>query len=103
MARARCMDFGSGYDLAVLTDSGEEPEARTRVVSSGHDAWVGLSDRETEGTFRWLDGTAAPSESFIANEGEGADCFVLDHGDLRFQDRNCREDNNFICEAPIDD
>ena len=100
-ARSSCTTFGSGYDLAVLTDSGEEGAAAIRVDTENNDAWVGLSDRTMEGAFRWNDGTTAAPGSFDADGGEDVDCFVIDAGRTLFRDRNCGDDNDFICEAPI--
>uniref|UniRef100_A0A668TZZ6 C-type lectin domain-containing protein n=1 Tax=Oreochromis aureus TaxID=47969 RepID=A0A668TZZ6_OREAU len=51
-ARKDCRDRGA--DLVVI-DSPEDQTALTNIATT--EAWIGLNDREQEGTWKWVDGT----------------------------------------------
>ncbi|XP_072567956.1 uncharacterized protein [Paramormyrops kingsleyae] len=53
-SRQACMQ--SGTDLAIIS-SREEQDFMNSIPG---DFWIGLSDREREGTWKWVDGTTIP-------------------------------------------
>jgi hypothetical protein len=68
--------------------------------------WIGLSDRETEGEFRWTDGAPVGDEAVWSagepdNEGCNQDCVALkkDAGG-RWHDTHCGQPRPFICRMP---
>ncbi|XP_044874221.1 C-type lectin domain family 4 member F-like [Mauremys mutica] len=88
-------------------------QAEQEFLSSetkGQDHWIGLTDRETEGSWRWADGTeyrADASRGFWAenepnnhdpkNDG-GEDCVLTDPGNRNlWNDYKCTQPFRWIC------
>ncbi len=66
------------------------------------EAWIGLNDRESEGVFRWTDGTALDFERWAPyapqRYGEESDCVLsLPDG---WVDIGCEEPHVFVCRGP---
>ncbi|MEC7523729.1 MAG: lectin-like protein [Myxococcota bacterium] len=107
-AEARSFCEGLGYDLATLTSGPESDFARSLL--SGRDiVWIGMSDLEVEGTWRWVDGTLlwrdgatfgyqAWEAGFPADGGAGADCGIVTVDGWR--DIRCNIGIPFLCESP---
>lgn len=88
-----------GGNLITINDAAEQAFAQSLVsfnvpAHRGADAWIGLNDYATEGTFVWADGTPVgytnwnsgdPNDFYFGNPGE--DAVHLD-GDGRWQDQN---------------
>jgi hypothetical protein len=96
-------DFCGTLDATLVTiDSTEENEllrAASQIVRGG-EWWLGLNDRETEDTFRWVGrdsafrnwGSGEPND--VGNE----DCAEL-RSDGRWNDERCSDANPFVCEG----
>ncbi|KAK0138871.1 Macrophage mannose receptor 1 [Merluccius polli] len=86
-------------DLIVI-NSREEQEFVTRL--GGH-YWIGLSERDPEGTWKWVDGTNMTSSSWGPDQpddnGGAADC-VATWRDSWF-DEQCDRLNYWICEKVV--
>ncbi|XP_071399625.1 CD209 antigen-like protein E [Centroberyx affinis] len=70
--------------------------------------WIGLTDREQEGTWKWVDGTSLTIEFWYPlqpnNSGGGEDCVEFYIGDLAnrgWNDLSCLARNYWICERAI--
>ncbi|KAK0136280.1 CD209 antigen-like protein D [Merluccius polli] len=85
-------------DLAVI-NSREEQEFVSRQLGS-YWTWIGLSDGDTEGTWKWVDGTIMTSSFWLSNQpndaGRGQDCVAT--GWNAWNDLPCGEQHRWICE-----
>ncbi|XP_029911337.1 CD209 antigen-like protein C [Myripristis murdjan] len=94
-SRQDCLKRGA--DLVIIKSKEEEPflkKFHTRV-------WIGLSDRETEGVWKWVDGSSL-SYTFWAsgepNDRGGEDCVELSQGRDGFNDESCSDKLPWICQ-----
>ncbi|XP_059196490.1 CD209 antigen-like protein C [Centropristis striata] len=98
-SRNDCLQRGA--DLLIINSKEEQEFARQFKRLT----WLGLTDRETEGTWKWVDGTALNQSYWRRGEpnsfqGKDEDC-----GELRFPDEengwndiSCTSQNYWICE-----
>ncbi|XP_060720571.1 hepatic lectin-like [Tachysurus vachellii] len=67
-----------GADLVII-NSTEEQEFISKY-SNGTQAWIGLNDRDTEGTFKWVDGSPLTTEFWWNGEPndyeQNEDCVI---------------------------
>lgn len=100
-AREEC--WRMGYDLPVLADEAESDWLLERAISFDiWGVWIGLTDSEREGTFRWVDDTALDYAPWAEGEpndaGDGEDCaHTFPDG---WNDLPCGMEIPFACEAP---
>ncbi|XP_046698942.1 CD209 antigen-like protein E isoform X2 [Silurus meridionalis] len=93
-----------GADLVII-NSREEQEFIKRMYDRA--AWVGLSDRDTEGEWKWVDGT--PLTTAYWNKGEpnsngDEDCAVMSYVNNpveNWADFHCNNKFTWICERRI--
>ena len=102
-ARASCTS--RGYALVTVDDAAEQTLLED-TVSPDREHWIGLNDRDTEGDYEWVDGTALGSfDSWDASEPRASgsdDCVRMEDGPGRSGDwevANCLVFERFICEA----
>ncbi|XP_067371894.1 CD209 antigen-like protein C [Channa argus] len=93
-----------GADLVVINSAEEQtflsPFTRMR-------SWIGLSDRDEEGTWRWIDGTLLTLTNW--DEGEpndngasGEDCAEINFQKrYRWNDLSCEVSLQWICEKKV--
>ncbi|XP_077965037.1 CD209 antigen-like protein C isoform X2 [Gasterosteus aculeatus] len=101
-SRDDCLQNGS--DLIIITSKEEQDFARQFKKRS----WIGLTDRETEGTWKWVDGTELKERYWTTGEpnsylGSNEDC-----GEMKFyeeqhnwNDLECSYKNFWICEKAL--
>lgn len=102
-ARDACRAMGT--DLAVLADPAEAGRVAAAARAIGErEYWIGLDDRQREGTFRWADGReAGPDTPWAGGEpndyNNAEDCAHLLADHLGLNDLGCGSARAFICEA----
>ncbi|XP_034003338.1 CD209 antigen-like protein C [Trematomus bernacchii] len=94
-----------GADL-VTVDSNKELYFLDAMMSNSSmiegDTWIGLSDREEEGTWKWVDGSPLTltfwSRGEPNNDHRGEDCAHIKPDTKRWNDASCENDLHWICE-----
>jgi hypothetical protein len=109
-ARTDCTRIG--WDLAVLESAAEDAWVFAQAVSVfDEDWWVGLSDRETEATYVWVDGTVnwtAGAAVTYSNYRSGTPCDADEQDCLELSmeesgtwvDDRCSVPQAYVCELP---
>ncbi|XP_033481264.2 asialoglycoprotein receptor 2-like isoform X1 [Epinephelus lanceolatus] len=100
-SRQDCMQRGA--DLVII-NSRQEQAFLTGFTAA---AWVGMTDREKEGTWIWVDGTPVDKDGLNWAPGQPDDAFGgEDCGDIRtmtdfigLNDFNCSARSQWICET----
>jgi hypothetical protein len=109
---ARSWNFARGHcarqgGRLVILETEAENAAVGALVRPWTDGafWIGVSDRQEEGVWRWNDGVEvaydpwAPGEPNDYNQGE--DCGHANWGQLgRWNDANCGSRGPYVCEFP---
>ncbi|XP_056441234.1 CD209 antigen-like protein D [Gadus chalcogrammus] len=86
-------------DLVVI-NSREELAFVSRLMDT---SWIGLSDREKEGTHKWVDGTPMTSSWRHVkprDDGGARDCVVA--GEDGWSEEPCNRLHHWICEKSVD-
>ena len=98
-AQSSCAIWGG--DLTSITTERENNYLNTIITSSVGDCWIGLNDRDLEGTYTWTDGTAISYTNFSntpSNE-ESNDCVEIDTISDIWVTIDCDTiRSNFLCE-----
>ena len=104
-AQYECSCTG-GHSLAKI----ESVEENTFVNSllGGEDAWIGLNDKTTEGSYVWTDGSALgtfkPWDSSQPNPdtSDNQDCVKIEGGNSgSWDDVGCNGAKKFVCESDV--
>ncbi|KAM4603883.1 C-type lectin domain family 4 member M-like [Polymixia lowei] len=98
-SRQDCL--GRNADLVII-NSRQEQEFTMRF---GQRYWIGLTDRQTEGTWKWVDGTPMTTSYWGDGEPNSYEGINEDCGEVRFStlekswnDEPCEHLNVWICE-----
>ncbi|XP_006039178.2 C-type lectin domain family 4 member F-like [Alligator sinensis] len=90
--------------------SWEEQEYLATQVKGADQRWIGLSDREAEGSWRWADGskytagfwTESQPDNWDQGVGGTEDCVHLDQPRYEtWNDANCTEQHRWICKTAL--
>lgn len=100
-SRQNCLKRGA--DLMIINDRGEQEFICTFKMFF----WIGLTDRETKGTWKWVDGTLMTAGFWSPGEPNGAaidsteDCAevnTINDQKKKWNDLWCSERRHWICE-----
>uniref|UniRef100_A0AAQ4QDI8 C-type lectin domain-containing protein n=1 Tax=Gasterosteus aculeatus aculeatus TaxID=481459 RepID=A0AAQ4QDI8_GASAC len=101
-SRDDCLQKGA--DLIIITSKEEQDFARQFKKRS----WIGLTDTETEGTWKWVDGTEPKERYWTTGEPNSYQGSNEDCGEIRFyeeqhnwNDLECSYKNFWICEKAL--
>ncbi|XP_059577380.1 C-type lectin domain family 4 member F-like isoform X2 [Alligator mississippiensis] len=102
-----CMSQNSHLSSVL---SREEQEYLATQVKGADQRWIGLSDREAEGSWRWVDGskytagfwTESQPDNWDQGVGGTEDCVHLSEPHYeRWNDANCTLQHRWICKAAL--
>ncbi|KAA8595017.1 CD209 antigen-like protein E isoform X2 [Etheostoma spectabile] len=101
-SRADCQQRSA--DLVIINSKEEQDFTRKFHKIT----WIGLTDRETKGTWKWVDGTLLTKSYWNHGEpndfeGKNEDCVEIRFHDLEnsWNDIPCGDQNFWICEKRI--
>ncbi|XP_040892222.1 CD209 antigen-like protein C [Toxotes jaculatrix] len=101
-SRNDCLQRGA--DLMII-NSKEEQDFAAQMNDS---MWIGLTDRETEGTWKWVDGTPLTISFWASGEPNSYASTEEDCAELRYHrtveswnDRSCRYQIPWVCEKKV--
>uniref|UniRef100_A0AAZ1Y3H0 C-type lectin domain-containing protein n=2 Tax=Oreochromis aureus TaxID=47969 RepID=A0AAZ1Y3H0_OREAU len=99
-ARKHCTDQGA--DLVVI----DSPNEQNFIVSiTQHLAWIGLSDIEQEGTWKWVDGTPLTLKYWAPrqpdNKGSTENCVMIGYEGIHWNDGRCEASFQWVCEKQL--
>ncbi|XP_069010436.1 asialoglycoprotein receptor 1-like isoform X2 [Embiotoca jacksoni] len=87
----------------VMIESLEEQEFLSTFTKLP--VWIGLNDKETEGTWKWIDGTPLTFTHWATNQPDewlphagGEDCAHITEQSRQWNDATCKASMNWICE-----
>ncbi|XP_074486708.1 C-type lectin domain family 4 member E-like isoform X1 [Sebastes fasciatus] len=90
-----------GADLMIINSKEEQDFGR----QFKRDTWIGLTDRETEGIWKWVDGTALGTSYWRTGEPNSFEGRDEDCGEIRdfeeernWNDVPCKKQSYWICE-----
>ncbi|XP_039455849.1 C-type lectin domain family 4 member E-like [Oreochromis aureus] len=97
-ARKNCRDRGA--DLMVI-DTPEEQMILSVIITE--DAWIGLNDKEKEGTWKWVDGTPLTLRYWAGDQPDNGggleDCaHIINNNKKSWNDLPCSTSLKWICE-----
>ena len=98
-AQSSCAIWGG--DLTSITTERENNYLNTLITSSVGNCWIGLNDRDAEGMYTWIDGTAFTQPSFISiqSNDETNDCVEINKTVNSWVSINCdTARDSFVCE-----
>ncbi|XP_046698947.1 CD209 antigen-like protein E [Silurus meridionalis] len=102
-SRQNCRDEGA--DLMII-NSREEQEFISKHISSNSGVWIGLSDKDKEGEWKWVDASPLTFKDWGQGEPGGKEkenCGEIykSSNSIIWNDKNCSEKLNWICEKNV--
>ncbi|XP_035688970.1 fibropellin-1-like [Branchiostoma floridae] len=107
-AQATCVSYG-GHLAHIKSSRQQSVLANMAAVDGGESYWIGLTDRQSEGAWRWTDGTRAYYTNWSPenpDNGDGnQDCANLwnKYDFTHWDDLQCDFWINFICQTDINE
>ncbi|KAI5086659.1 CD209 antigen-like protein C, partial [Silurus meridionalis] len=102
-SRQNCRDKGA--DMMII-NSKEEQEFISKHISSNSGVWIGLSDRDKEGEWKWVDASPLTFKDWGqwepgGKEKENCGEIYKSSNSIIWNDNNCSEKLNWICEKNV--
>ncbi|XP_039665095.1 CD209 antigen-like protein C [Perca fluviatilis] len=99
-SRDDCLQKGA--DLVIINSK----EEQNFTIKFEKRLWIGLTDSETEGTWKWVDGTPLTKSYWVSgepNDEYGEDCVEIRYFDSEnnWNDVSCSIPLNWICEMKV--
>ncbi|XP_071192913.1 uncharacterized protein [Salvelinus alpinus] len=102
-SREDCNERGAHL---VIINSREEQTFINGLYGPGNETWIGLMNVDTEGTWKWVDGTPLTTAYWRTGKpssylGANQDCVEFFHRSSdpgEWNDEECHKSNNWICE-----
>ena len=93
--------------LATITNNDDNVALRGAVanagLNSGEDVWIGYNDRNSEGSFSWVDGTSNSFTKWSGGEPNNSgeeDCVESWTSGGNWNDQKCDQSRYFVCNYP---
>nr|XP_020635056.1 hepatic lectin-like [Pogona vitticeps] len=101
-AKTHCEEKNSS--LVVIQDKSEQNFLQSRTRGGRY--WIGLHDKDTEGEWRWIDGTNYRTNFKNWKQGQPTDyASNEDCAEINivgeWNDENCNTQNFYVCEKPL--
>ncbi|XP_036438821.1 C-type lectin domain family 4 member M-like [Colossoma macropomum] len=97
-SRQDCRERGA--DLLIINS--REEQNFTEILRRGQTAWIGLTDSETEGVWKWVDGSALTTKFWASGDPNShlgdEDCVVTA---MKWADFPCNHRFVWICEKSM--
>ncbi|XP_054887413.1 C-type lectin domain family 10 member A-like [Poeciliopsis prolifica] len=97
-----------GADLLVMNNA-EEKTFLVALIKK--EAWIGLNDKETEGSWKWVDGSSLEFKNWLGSQPDNGgtsgrwgeeDCVhVNNNGEASWNDLSCDAAEHWICEKVL--
>ncbi|XP_019113512.1 CD209 antigen-like protein C [Larimichthys crocea] len=101
-SRSDCQQRGA--DLMIINSIEEQNFTRSFCKHM----WIGLTDQEKEGTWKWVDGTLPSTSYWGINEPNSHEGMDEDCGEIKFydalnswNDKPCQTKNTWMCEKTM--
>ncbi|XP_067232917.1 C-type mannose receptor 2-like [Chanodichthys erythropterus] len=108
LAQTKCFDMGA--NLLTIKNEAEQFFINAQLPDFHQvdipDLWIGISDKDQDGTFRWVDKTAVEfsnwSPNFPQNTANQWDCGQIYTGNYagKWESTNCFKNLGYICKMP---
>ena len=98
-AQSSCAIWGG--DLTSITTERENKYLNTIITSSVGNCWIGLNDRDVEGTYTWIDGTPVSYSNWTSTPSDdtNSNCVQINNaGNGTWESVSCDMTlNAFLC------
>lgn len=101
-ARRSCQAAHNGSDLVIIKSA--EENAYIKVLVKGHFPWIGATDREQEGTWKWWDGSRVTYTDWGQGEPNGGrreNCAHFWKESVIWNDTRCNVQRRAVCEVCV--
>lgn len=102
-AKTLCESMGAKLATIRTDDNLEDVNDAIDAADVKDDFWIGATDSNSQGTFKWAsDGTTVTYSNWASNEPSGSaglDCAELARSNRKWRARSCASTNYAICEV----
>ena len=96
-AEQDCEDDGAGVSHLVVFDNTAERNAVDNAIVD--DFWIGISDRNTEGTWIAVNGQANPVTGGLGGGNTQRNCARVKNSNGSIEDQECIDVDAYVCEC----